>query len=161
MVKDTEIAAFEADNADLSKMAVEAAEPRRRRPRGRGRPSTSCGKARRGRLGSPSGRGRRRRPGRRWRPRRNVRLQSEQWRKAAKEAAAVLGGGADPAPRASSSTDKRRLGRRRRERGHGSQGWQRAKGSREQRHRASTIFGLQLACLFACSRSCPRVRVAC
>ena len=26
MVKDTEIAAFEADNADLSKMAVEAAE---------------------------------------------------------------------------------------------------------------------------------------
>ena len=69
-----------------------------------------------------------------------MRVQSEQWRKAAKEAAAVLGGGADPAPRASSRTDKRRLGRRRRERVHGSQGRHRGKGSREQRHCASIIF---------------------
>ena len=108
MVKDAEIAALEADNADLSKVAEEAAEAAKATS-ARAREAEHAlreGAAREARLAERLRASEYARESLEAEAQRS-RVQSEQWRKVAEEAAAVLGG--RPAG-ASSSTDKQRHG---------------------------------------------------
>ncbi|KAG2626397.1 hypothetical protein PVAP13_3KG352681 [Panicum virgatum] len=108
MVKDAEIAALEADNADLSRMAEEAAEAAKAAS-ARAREAEHAlreGAAREARLAERLRASEYARESLEAEAQRS-RVQSEQWRKVAEEAAAVLGG--RPAG-ASSSTDKQRHG---------------------------------------------------
>ncbi|TKW26371.1 hypothetical protein SEVIR_3G184500v4 [Setaria viridis] len=110
MVKDAEIAALEADNADLTKVAEEAAEAvkaasaRARETEHALRESA----AREARLAERLRASEHAREALEAEAQRS-RVQSEQWRKAAEEAAAVLGGGVDRVAGAR-NTDKRRYG---------------------------------------------------
>ncbi|XP_062179499.1 interactor of constitutive active ROPs 1-like [Phragmites australis] len=107
MAKDVEIAALEADNADLSKMAEEAADA----------VNATAARARETEHALRESAAREARLAERLRASERAReaieaeaqcsrVQSEQWRKAAEEAAMVLGGGAPGA--AGTSSDKRR-----------------------------------------------------
>ncbi|KAL6620529.1 hypothetical protein ACP70R_035668 [Stipagrostis hirtigluma subsp. patula] len=103
MAKDAEIAALEADNADLTKTAEDAAEAAkaaaaRTRETEHALRESAAREARLAELLRASERAREAMEGEAQRSR----VQSEQWRKAAEEAAVVLGGGAG------ASTDKGR-----------------------------------------------------
>lgn len=110
MVKDAEIAALEADNADLTKVAEEAAEAVKAAS-GRARETEHAlreSAAREARLAERLRASEHAREALEAEAQRS-RVQSEQWRKAAEEAAAVLGGAVDSAAGVR-NTDKRRHG---------------------------------------------------